>query len=84
MRANLQELTEKCDRALAQSWSGIDEDVVTALTATWDALQLTQDATAGRRAKDQVISVLEERYQPHGEYIPALIPHLINWLTEAQ
>ena len=81
---NLQELTEKCDRALAQSWSGIDEDVVTALTATWDALQLTQDATAGRRAKDQVISVLEERYQPHGEYIPALIPHLINWLTEAQ
>jgi len=58
--------------------------VVTALTATRDALQLTRDVNAGRRAKDQVLSVLEERYQPHGEYMPALIPHLIDWLTEAR
>jgi hypothetical protein len=81
---DLQALVEKCDRALAQLWSGIDEEVVTALTATRDALQLTQDASAGRRAKDQVLSVLEERYQPHGEYMPALIPHLIDWLMEAR
>jgi hexosaminidase len=81
---DLQELMEKCDRALAQLWSGVDEDVVTALTATRDALQLTQDANAGRRAKEQVLSVLEERYQPHGEYMPALIPHLIDRLTEAR
>jgi hypothetical protein len=47
-------------------------------------LQLTQDARAGRRAKHQVLSVLEERYQPHGEYMPALIPHLIDWLMEAR
>jgi hypothetical protein len=31
-----------------------------------------------------VLSVLEERYQPHGEYMPALIPHLIDWLMEAR
>ena len=52
---DLQELMEKCDRALAQLWSGVDEDVVTALTATHDALQLTQDANIGQRQRPSVI-----------------------------
>ena len=78
---DLQTLLDKCDRALAQPWSGIDDDVVQALSATRMALELAQGAMADIQATSQVLLALEESYRPYGEYMPALIHHLIDWLV---
>ncbi len=81
---DLQVLVEKCDRALAQIGSGIDDDVLAAITVTREALQLAQDVQAGTRTRDEVLAVLEDRYQAYGEYMPALIPQLIDLLADPQ
>ena len=81
---DLQVLVEKCDRALAQIGSGIDDDVLAAITVTREALQLAQDVKAGTRTRDEVLAVLEDRYQAYGEYMPALIPQLIDLLADPQ
>ena len=81
---DLPALVEKCDRALAQMGPGIDDDVLAAITVTREALQLAQDVQAGTRTRDEVLAVLEDRYQAYGEYMPALIPQLIDLLADPQ
>ena len=79
---DLQALADTCDQALAQPWTGIDDDLVSALRATREALALAQQAKIDTQTKARVVSMLEDCYRPYGEYMPALIHHLIDWVSQ--
>ena len=57
-----------------------DSGVREAIEANLAALKLTQAAIRGDRATAEAAALIEESYRPHGEYMPALLPHLLNHL----
>ena len=71
---------EVCGQALSQPWSIDDSGVREAIEANLAALKLTQAAIRGDRATAEAAALIEESYRPHGEYMPALLPHLLNHL----
>ena len=73
-------LIEVCGQALSQPWSIDDSGVREAIEANLAALKLTQAAIRGDRATAEAAALIEESYRPHGEYMPALLPHLLNHL----
>ena len=77
---HLTELAGLCEGAVAEPWPAGDDDVVEGLKANGAAIGLYQQALAGAKDLAEVQTQMRALYRPYGEYIPGLIPHLLDQL----
>ena len=77
---HLTELAGLCEGAVAEPWPAGDDDVVESLKANGAAIGLYQQALAGAKDVAEVQTQMRALYRPYGEYIPGLIPHLLDQL----
>ena len=77
---HLDELALLCEGAVAEPWPTGDDDVVEGLKANLAAIRLYQQALAGAKDLAEVQTQMRALYRPYGEYIPGLIPHLLDQL----
>ena len=81
---HLDELALLCEGAVAEPWSTGDDDVVEGLKANLAAIRLYQQTLAGATALDEALAGLRTHYRPYGEYMPALIPFLLDHLQTSR
>ncbi|MEC8070641.1 MAG: hypothetical protein VX140_00590, partial [Pseudomonadota bacterium] len=81
---HLDELALLCEGAVAEPWPTGDDDVVEGLKANLAAIRLHQQTLAGATALDEALAGLRTHYRPYGEYMPALIPFLLDHLQTSR
>ena len=81
---HLDELALLCEGAVAEPWPTGDDDVVEGLKANLAAIRLYQQTLAGATGLDEALAGLRTHYRPYGEYMPALIPFLLDHLQTSR